>query len=503
MIWQEPGTRKRSRIKLRHESGLAILRNVITRYTPDTAGRQEAHVFNFYTIMKRIAATVALGTMAAALTLQPVLAQAAKNYKPGEYELYDSALKAIQGQNFTKAIADAESWAQKVPDSDYKNERAVVLIQAYYGAKQYDKVLANAEPMLGDLDKLFPDPKGGPGQSLAVLRAAAAAIQLMPTPTPQQIATAEKAANMLKSYNRKPEGMDDAAWGTNTKAFQVEADRTLLYIMVAPGNAALAKNDCDTAQNLLSKAVSAYPQNSFIAYQLGQAYRCSVKATPAKMEEFQPKAIYEFIRALVVDPSIAGTMDANKMKDLLPNMYVNYHGGSDGLEELKAKVKDNPLPPADFTIESATKVADKKQKEFESKYPQLAMWLGIKSQLAGAGGSAYFESSLKNAAVPKLKGTVLEGKPACRSKELLVAVPEPNQQNPQPVITLKLDSALTGKPTAGEIQWEGVPSAFNPDPFMLTMDTEKAKVEGLQVTPCAGAPAARPATKKGVTSKKK
>jgi len=97
---------------------------------------------------------------------------------------------------------------------------------------------------------------------------------------------------------------------------------------------------------------------------------------------------------------------------------------------------------------------------------------------------------------------VLEGKPACRSKELLVSVPEPEQQNAQPVITLKLDAALTGKPESGEIEWEGVPSAFNPDPFMLTMDTEKAKIENLKTTPCAAGPAARPPVRKSSPKKK-
>jgi hypothetical protein len=45
-----------------------------------------------------------------------------------------------------------------------------------------------------------------------------------------------------------------------------------------------------------------------------------------------------------------------------------------------------------------------------------------------------------------------------------------------------------------EIQFEGVPSAFTKDPFMLTVDGEKTKVEGLKTAPCA--PVARPATKK-------
>jgi hypothetical protein len=101
-------------MKLRHENRLAILRNVIKRNTPDQAARQEAHVFNFYTIMKKIAATAALGALLIAGTLQPAHAQAAaapaKSYKPGEYELYDSALKALGAQNFAKAIADAEAW---------------------------------------------------------------------------------------------------------------------------------------------------------------------------------------------------------------------------------------------------------------------------------------------------------------------------------------------------------------------------------------------------------
>ncbi len=118
------------------------------------------------------------------------------------------------------------------------------------------------------------------------------------------------------------------------------------------------------------------------------------------------------------------------------------------------------------------------------------MWMKIKGALSDTNGEQYFASSLKDSAVPKLKGTLVEGKPACRSKELLVAIPEPDQPGAlRPEITLKLDAALTGKPETGtEIQFEGVPAGFTKDPaFMLTMETEKAKIEGLKVTPCAGA----------------
>ena len=77
------------------------------------------------------------------------------------------------------------------------------------------------------------------------------------------------------------------------------------------------------------------------------------------------------------------------------------------------------------------------------------------------------------------------------------------------MITLKLvaddkPDALTGKPDTGaavEIQWEGVPSAFTKEPFMLTMDTEKAKITGLNLTPCAAAPVKKAAPKKSAPKK--
>jgi hypothetical protein len=196
-------------------------------------------------------------------------------------------------------------------------------------------------------------------------------------------------------------------------------------------------------------------------------------------------------------------MDGKALQTYLENAYSTFHGGLDGLDQLKQQAKSAPLPPAGFTIETASAIAAKKQAEFEQTNPQLALWMKVKGALADTNGEAYFASTLKDSAVPKLKGTLVEGKPACRSKELLVAIPEPNQQGAlRPEIALKLDAALTGKPEAGaEIQWEGVPSAFTKDPaFLLTMDTEKAKIEGLKVSPCAGAPVQKKAG--GATKKK-
>jgi hypothetical protein len=459
-------------------------------------------VFDY--IMKRIAAAAAFGVLVIAGTVQPAHAQCdPAHYKPGEFEMYSQAAKDVGASAFDKAITELNEWATKIPDSACKAQRSAYLVQAYNGAKQPSKVLAEMANLLamGNPETTLPA-----ADMIRPLYMATAAITTMQNPTPEDTANGEKAAKALLSFNKKPEGMADAQWEQVKGQLQAAAKGALLTIAVRPGLAALAKTpaDCATAESSLSKALGDYPDNSFVAFNLGQAYRCTARKDQSKYDEVYPKAVYEFVRAMVMDPTLGGTQDGAKMTDTLTKLYVNYHGGPDGLDQLKEQAKANPLPPAGFTIESSQKVAERKQKEFQEKYPQLALWLGIKSQLAAANGTQYFESQLKDSAVPKLKGMLVEGKPSCRSKELLISVPEPEQQGNAPaVITLKLDAPLTGKPEAGEVQWEGVPSAFAAEPvFMLTMDTEKAKIEGLKTTPCTPA-AAHPGAKKGAATKKK
>jgi hypothetical protein len=65
---------------------------------------------------------------------------------------------------------------------------------------------------------------------------------------------------------------------------------------------------------------------------------------------------------------------------------------------------------------------------------------------------------------------------------------------------------LTNKPDLGtEIQFDGgAPQEFSKDPFNLTMDVDKEKIEGLKGEACAGPKAAPKAgVKKGVAPKKK
>jgi hypothetical protein len=284
-------------------------------------------------------------------------------------------------------------------------------------------------------------------------------------------------------------------WGQTDSAVDLHEsvrDRPL-YIAIRPGTDAMARyaaskdvKECAAAEADFKRALQQFPDNAFIAYRLGQALRCQYAAGPEKI----PQALYEFARAAALDATLGGAMDPATLNTFLGRAYYTFHGSLEGLDQLKAMAKASPLPPADLKIETAA-VMESENRGCEPCNPQRTLWMKIKGALADTNGATYFDTQLKDSAVPPLKGTLVEAKPACRSTELLVAVPLPGQQGtPVAEITLKLDAPLTGKPeTGGTIQWTGVPKAFTKDPFMLTMQTGEANVENLMTTPCG--PSAR------------
>ena len=142
------------------------------------------------------------------------------------------------------------------------------------------------------------------------------------------------------------------------------------------------------------------------------------------------------------------------------------------------------MPPPDFKVLSAAEVAETKQKQFETDNPQLALWLRIKGRLLEDDGVSYFESDMKGAALPALKGRVIEAKPACRPKELLIAIEGSTAE-----VSLKLDKALNGKPQLpAELQWQGEAEAFTKSPFLVSARAEAGSVQGLTLTPCSVTP---------------
>jgi hypothetical protein len=433
------------------------------------------------------------GALAAALWLTaaaPYAGAEEKKLKDGERDLYDAATKDVAAQSWAKAITDLEAWKQKFPDSEFKNDRDFYILRSYLLTSQFDKAVSFGNEFIDrDLPAAFKDSLGNVAGAYFIVTNAAA--QIMQTATPEQLAIGDKAAHKLIDYAptyfvpaNLPAGQTAESFAQTKEQMLAVANGFLLQEAVMPGMKALAAKDCRTAEAAYVKALMTYPDNSWISKQLASAYNCNEKPF---------MAMYEFARTAAIDPTQGKTTDGPKFVASVKKMYTTLHGSEDGLDQLMEQAKAAPIPPADFKLKTKDEIAAEKSDAFAKSNPEIATWLGIKANLVEK-GAAFFDS-MKGAELPQLLATIAEAKPACRPKELILYVPAPENAAKTNEITLKFDAALTGKPEIGSnIKFKAVADAYSPAPFMITMSTEKAKVEDLKLSPCA--PAGVPARKK-------
>src|SRR5260370_25205027 len=225
-----------------------------------------------------------------------------------------------------------------------------------------------------------------------------------------------------------------------------------------------------------------------------------VIASQKKVERI-PVALFYFARAATYEGT--GAMDPNGRKqalDYVKRQYKNYHGGDDGFNDLLTSAKNSPTQPPDFKIEDASAIAKKNagaEEEWKKTHPQQAMWKGLKETLAGPDGANYFNSSMKDTAVPPLKGKVVKLEPPVKPKIILLALDDGTNSTP-PDATLKFAAPLPGKVEPGtELTFEGVPESFTANPLMVVFNVDKEKLHGWtgKNTPAAAPARRRPAKK--------
>jgi hypothetical protein len=397
-----------------------------------------------------------------------VCAQQRQFKTQAEYDAYNDVAKDLAANNPQRAIADLDTWKQKFPDSDFKDDRTALYVQALAATNQPAKAMDVAADVIGK--ELSPN----------VLYMIAQAIQRAPDPTPAQLQTGAKAARALQAFEKAPEGVTAEQWAQARKEMEATAKAALLYIDLIPSTQALKKKECAEAETLARKAIDDFPMSGQAAWSLGSAAACAQKI---------PLALYEFARASSLDAKAAmvdpkwqqGTADP-----YLQKLFAQYHGADpEGLKQLRALAVKSPLPPADFELKSLAEIEGEKIAQFRKENPEVALWIDVKASLKAENGPDYFESSLKDAGVPKLIGVVMDARPACNAKELLVAVRQPDTLL-EGEILLKLEKPVTGTvDPQSAISWEGTATAFVPKPFLLTMSVEQTKLTGFKLSPCA------------------
>ena len=424
-------------------------------------------ICKFMTGIAAVAAFGAAGLVATAPRAQAQAAQAQPQQKKkavkdqGEYDLFTAVTKETDPG---KKVQLLDQWKAKYPESDYKAERLAYYEQAYAAQGAFQKVIDTAKEVLAlnpkDVTALY---------WINFLTPVVSATN----PAPDALDQAEKAANSLLQAEM-PEGTKPEDWQKAKKDLDALAHKTLGWV-------ALQRKNFELSEKELRQSLEMKANDAQAAMWLGNVLRNQ------KTPEGQSAALFEFARSVVLEPKEGGLAEPvrKQMDTYLTKAYGAYHGQDDaGLAQLKEQAKASALPPPGFKIESATEKAIRQEEEFRKSNPMLALWLSLKKELTGDNGQKFFDERMKGAAVPggvngiqKFKGTIVEAKPEAHSKELIVGISDPKV----PEVTIKLDAPVTGKPVIGSVvEFEGVPSAFSKDPFMVTFDVEKSKLAGLE-----------------------
>jgi tetratricopeptide (TPR) repeat protein len=409
-----------------------------------------------------------------------------------EYDLYDSILKA---QDNNTKLGLLQSWAQKYPQTDYLEARHQLTVQTYQALGKGKEMMEAAKKMAADSPKSF----------FALYWINLLTVSLNET-SPAALADGEKYANaflgiMDETFDpskRKAE-VSEEAWKKERATMESLAYRAL-------GWTAMSANKHEVAEKNFEEALKRNPADAQAALWAG-----TVIARQRKIEK-QSHALFYFARAAAFDgPGSLPQAARDQVMRSFEKNYINFHGGKDKMEDVVALAKANAVAPADFKIMSQDEILQAQEKELESSNPQLAVWVKMKRGLGGPGGSAYFESSVKDSQIPggievggqkitKLKGTVVSSTPpnprATTVKEVVLGISQAEMSE----ATLRFETPQ-GKIEPGTVlEFSGVPVSFTADPFMVVFEVEPADVVGWP-KPVAPVKRPAPAAKKAPTKK--
>ena len=441
---------------------------------------------------------VAAATFVAVLGVQAAFGQAAaqKTWKDGEYELY----KPVEADtNPATKLPKLDAWKAKFPVTDFETERQANYLATYQALKKGPEIYATAKEILAK-----------DSENLPALIAATFSISLFPAPSTADMATTDQAATTLIANgdkifaaDKKPQGVTDDQWNKTKKDIQDGAQGILAFT-------ATTRKEWDKSEAEFTKVVNLQPTNVQANYSIATAQMNQFKADQKKTDKFM-YALFHLARAANYSgPGALPEANRKPVQAYFEKQYVNFHGDKTDIEKVLPVAVANSLPPADFKIKSVVEMQAEKDAaaaDAAKNDPAGAMWKQIKDALVADGGQAYFDSSIKGAALPggangvkQFKGKLVSATPETNPKELVLDISGDGKVGE---VMLKFETALRGKMDVGTIiGFEGVASGFTKDPFHVTFDTERAKISGWTASgpaPVAqkkAGPAARPPVKK-------
>lgn len=400
-----------------------------------------------------------------------------------EYDLYEAIR---QEQSPQKRLEQLNTWKEKYPETDYKQERLIFYMTTYQQLQKWPEMIQAAK------DLIAIDPK-----NFNALYTLTYYTPVLQNTAAEALDTGEKAAQSLLANAdtvfadaNKPANVAADQWTRAKTEAQAMAHKTL-------GWTAMIRKDNEKSEKSFRESLKLNPNAGEVSYWMGTVILAQRKP------ERTPEGLYYIARAAAYDGQGAlPPAGRTQVNDYLTKSYTAWHGSPNGLDQLKAQAKTSANPPAGFTIKSKVDLMKEdiaKEEELKKSNPELATWLAIRDQLK-TGGATYFEQ-MKGAGMPKFRGKVVSATPEARPKEIVLALSD----DKTPEVTLQLDAPVGAKVEPGTtLEFEGaVPTTFTPEPLMVVMTAEKGQVKGLPAAAAAGKAGKKGGAKAGGARKKK
>ncbi len=392
---------------------------------------------------------------------------------PAEYNAYMSAVNQTDPAGKASAL---EAFLQQYPNSVMKTDAMELLMAAYDQSGNAAKTADTAQRLLQQ------DPNNV--RALALL-AFSRRTQGQQTNNPQLVSEAaqygQKGIDALKNY-QKPEGVSDADFE------KLKMQLTGIF-NGAMGISSLQNKDYAAAQRELRAAVEVSPNDIQLVYPLALAYLTA-----------NPPDYINGLWFIARGANLAPTPQAQQQIAAFGrSRYVKYHAGEDGWNELLAQAKNEPLPPAGFTIKPAPTPAEQADALVKSK-PVNQMSFGEFVMIFTSGNQQAADTvwnEIKDKPLA-IEGKVLNVTPT----KLMIAATVDDIQANKPDIELTMVAAIprTLLPKEGAmIQFQGTPVSYTAQPsFLLQMS--KGALIGKSAT--SATPAKKAAPKKKTTKKR-
>jgi tetratricopeptide (TPR) repeat protein len=429
--------------------------------------------------MTRILLAVVLGVSlgAGAQTAQPAQgqsnapaqgsqSQAPVIKDPAEYNAY---VAAVQEKDNNAKISGLEAFLTQYPNSVMKTQALEILMGAYQQTNNIPKTLATANKVIAS------DPCNE--RALALL----AYFDRMMAQGGQGNA-AQELADGKKDGEQGISCFDKV---TDPEIKKMQPQMTNIFDS-AIGIADLQDKDYADAIKYLKPAVDANPTDFSVVYPLALSYWPDPK-TPTTPDNSM-NAIWYAARASAVAPAQAQA----QIEKYAHSLYVRYHAGEDGWTDVLAKAKSDSAPPADLAtlIKPAPTPAEQAHKMIQatadsqgnahpekmdfatwefvlsngSQQDQDVVWNGVKD----ADGKVVVVG-IKGKAV-QMVGAVISTTPT----QFMIAGSSDDIDAKKADITLNFEDKVPVKliPKTGDqnFQFQGEPSSYTPNPFMMVMD---------------------------------